>query len=174
MKREYRHGVEIERCLRCGGLWFDIDEIHEYLAAHPGVPDTHRSTVGDFKPLRPDDAATCPCCGEPALHGGSFKEIDYRRCSWCGGIFIAAGEIDAIVRSRRAAAPGPPPIPLQAVPPSETIMDRVAKGISDFLRGGAEIIWEDSTDGDSLILPMILGLVYDAVIDMLDNSLDGH
>lgn len=57
---------------------------------------------------------TCPKCGEPALTGGRWPGgVAVDRCTRCGGAWLDAGELEALLRAECAAAdlallsPGP-------------------------------------------------------------------
>jgi hypothetical protein len=44
----------------------------------------------------------CTCCGEDALEMGSLAGFDFRRCTWCGGIFIKRDDLRRLMRGASA------------------------------------------------------------------------
>ena len=100
MTEEEHHGVTIDRCGACGGLWFDIDEIHEYLAAHPALAPGDEPMAAEFRRHPSGVGERCCCCGEHAIELGTLRGIAFQRCTWCGGIFLGNREIEQIVASR--------------------------------------------------------------------------
>ncbi len=86
-------GIEVERCVACHGLWFDILE-HEDLrridgseAIDDGLPEVGRA-------FDVDPTLQCPACG-----GAMVRMVDCRQphlwfesCSSCYGVFFDAGE----------------------------------------------------------------------------------
>lgn len=110
MGQEVRHGVTIDRCPSCAGLWFDIEEIEAYLNARgtrTGQPVPRNAELESAEDGAPE---TCACCGEKALRNGTLRGFDYMRCSWCGGVFVAKGELDK-VQSEPNAGRATPPLP---------------------------------------------------------------
>lgn len=86
-------GVEIDRCVECGGIWLDVGE-SELLS------DSETATAIDTgDPLKGRETNLisryrCPRCG-----GGMMRAVDPRRpgisyeeCTSCKGTFFDAGE----------------------------------------------------------------------------------
>jgi len=87
-------GTEIDRCVTCGGIWFDAGEIEimrdEQAAA---AIDTGDAKVG--KTSNTIDRYPCPRCS-----GAMVRVVDpqqthvwYETCSSCSGSFLDAGEL---------------------------------------------------------------------------------
>ena len=86
-------GIEVERCLACHGLWFDMLE-HEDLRRVPGseLIDDGLPEVG--RAFDVDSARRCPACA-----GAMVRMVDARQahlwfesCTSCHGVFFDAGE----------------------------------------------------------------------------------
>jgi len=87
MRQQTAHGVTIDRCAACGGLWFDLEEIHEYVRTKR--PNARFFPEDDhFDKHTKGSGTRCSCCEEEALEVGSIGGIPFLRCTWCGGIFV--------------------------------------------------------------------------------------
>ena len=116
-------GVSLDRCDRCGGLWFDPREL-----------DDLRRALGAVRPraLREKDlvrrsgvvAGACPrgCSGEFVL--GELQRIDFRHCTVCRGLFLDA---DAVIRLLEA----------DRLPPRSSGGPRWW----DYAEAGGEVVW---------------------------------
>ncbi|MCF7824592.1 MAG: zf-TFIIB domain-containing protein [Candidatus Marinimicrobia bacterium] len=95
MKRiEYR-GIEIDRCTRCYGLWFDNFELEEL----NHLTGSEVIDIGDTDLGHEQNARThilCPQCSPPVLmRSESDKKqphIQFERCPKCKGVYFDAGE----------------------------------------------------------------------------------
>jgi Zn-finger nucleic acid-binding protein len=96
------HGVTLDRCPGCDGLWFDIEEIHRYLKAHPATPHHGVPEDYEFTKCTRGLGEDCPCCGEKSFELGGFRGVVFQRCTWCGGIFIASDKLRELIK--RASA----------------------------------------------------------------------
>jgi Zn-finger nucleic acid-binding protein len=85
--------VEIDRCLRCRGVWFDLRE-EEHLKSMPGSEalDVGLPEVGElYDEVRDYD---CPRCETRLLKMvDAEKDVRYESCSICHGLFFDAGEL---------------------------------------------------------------------------------
>lgn len=89
-------GTVIDRCLSCGGIWFDGGELEAVMKE--AVKDLKVSPLAKESPFR-----FCPHCG-----AGLF-EIQYPQtlvkvdvCKKCHGLWVDAGEFQEIKTVRRA------------------------------------------------------------------------
>ena len=96
--RTERHGaIEIDRCDRCGDLWFDRTELVTFFAYyHSG------STRLEWeKKLEPLSSSTlpleCPRCGTASLYSHDFVGLRLNRCSLCYGFHVSREEFERIV-----------------------------------------------------------------------------
>jgi uncharacterized protein len=85
-------GEQIDRCIKCGGLWFDEFELAD-LTAKKGSEkvDTGRAEKSN---QHSQTVLKCPKCGTPMLKMVDAEQphIWYETCDECGGSFLDAGE----------------------------------------------------------------------------------
>lgn len=86
-------GTEIDRCSRCGGIWFDSGEM-EALASKEAAAAIDTGDSSEGKQYNTIDEYRCPRCG-----GDMEKRTDsqqthiwYESCNDCLGSFFDAGE----------------------------------------------------------------------------------
>lgn len=89
--------TEIDRCPKCGAIWFDDGEVAELL----GMPLSGRATI-------PANARVaqlaCPRCNEPLnlfAYPGTMTVVE--GCRHCGGIRLDTGEFEEIQRVQQAS-----------------------------------------------------------------------
>ena len=83
---------EIDRCLGCSGVWFDVGELVVGLREIAGVtmPSTRlRELAEKRRPvvLEGERALACPRCKQPmqAVRSGAAPAVVYARCPGCQG-----------------------------------------------------------------------------------------
>ena len=85
---EEHHGVALDRCASCGGIWFDADELRAVLKRPvstqlvTGAPDGAKDI--ENAPYR------CPRCIAPILSGRSSHGVQIHACDECKGIFVSS------------------------------------------------------------------------------------
>ena len=98
MYPERRRGVTADRCDRCGGLWFDVQELDVWLAdagsLELGPPESRI-------PARGLGSRPCPRCNK-ALDTAGWTDLVLDRCMTCRGLFVEASEF---VRMQRQGLP---------------------------------------------------------------------
>jgi len=85
--------VEVDRCSRCNGLWFDAGELEALAGSDAAaVIDIGDARVG--KKLNQVDDYRCPRCGGEVARVADAAQphIWYESCSSCSGSFFDAGE----------------------------------------------------------------------------------
>ncbi|HSG08202.1 MAG TPA: MFS transporter [Longimicrobiales bacterium] len=93
MDQVVHDGVEIDRCVHCGGIWFDAGEVQLLASSEAAAAiDPGEAKVG--KQYNAIHEYRCPRCG-----GGMEKHVDpkqrhiwYETCADCRGSFFDAGE----------------------------------------------------------------------------------
>jgi Zn-finger nucleic acid-binding protein len=90
--------VQIDRCTKCGGLWFDEFELAD-LQAKPGsakVDTGHASQSAQHSQVR----INCPKCAAPMLRMVDAEQphIWYETCGACRGSFLDAGEFKDLIQ----------------------------------------------------------------------------
>lgn len=93
MERIHSHGVEVDRCTQCKGLWFDMLE-EEELRAHAREVDVGDAALGAQHD--PIDRIHCPVCGGQQtmvrMVDAQQPHIRFESCTICYGRFYDAGE----------------------------------------------------------------------------------
>ncbi len=97
MRVEILSHVEVDRCPRCYGIWFDVGEVAK--AALCEVPP-----VG----LRGPSTRTCPVCKQ-ALTVGRMDQVEVDHCETCKGTYLDAGEIERLRARDGVDSVGKPP-----------------------------------------------------------------
>ncbi len=67
--------VELDRCIKCGALWFDAGELE--ILAGLDSRDTHAEST-----------RACPSCHEPMADAALAKDTLGQRCERCHGTFV--------------------------------------------------------------------------------------
>lgn len=86
-------GVEVDRCIQCEGIWFDVTE-KEQLKAIDGSEGIDTGDLAKGMEYNKIDNIDCPKC-----HSQMMRMIDkdqphiwYEQCGICSGVFFDAGE----------------------------------------------------------------------------------
>ena len=84
--------TQIDRCTRCGGLWFDEFELTD-LKTKKGSEKVDTGPA-DKSNQHSQARLNCPKCGTPMLRMVDAEQphIWYETCDECGGSFFDAGE----------------------------------------------------------------------------------
>lgn len=95
------HGVEVNPCGLCKGVWLDHKEIDEVFGVQE-LPEKLLLVAGE-KPVVsvPEGSRTCPRCTEFL----TLVEVDGIRievCSHCHGLFLDSGELEQLARAAEA------------------------------------------------------------------------
>lgn len=100
MKQIDVEGVVVDRCQKCGGLWFDALEKDKLLSDRKAVDaiDTDPSGIGRHLDAMtniacPRDRSTLVRTSDPQQ-----RHIHYESCTVCGGLFLDPGELKDLSR----------------------------------------------------------------------------
>ncbi len=97
-------GVEIDRCINCGGLWLDAGELKELVARRPapGSDEQLEAKIAQLSRVRPTGGAApsdvdvvnraCPAC-RGKLIIATFGDASIEQCNACYGVFVDRGEL---------------------------------------------------------------------------------
>lgn len=85
-----RGGERLDLCRKCGGIWFDRDE----LAALLGSESSVELLIGISMDLK-GESLPCPDCMEP-MNTKEVYEVFVDVCRECGGIWMDRGETEKI------------------------------------------------------------------------------
>lgn len=116
MIEETRYKVAIDRCQRCQGYWFDIDEIQKYLHSRglrrgQWVPSSH-----ELQDVAGGEPVECTCCGRHELREHQHRGVLFRGCSWCGGTFLPESELAKFkVAAHEDSDPPPLSLPIPTI-----------------------------------------------------------
>lgn len=91
-------GVVLDFCEECSGIWFDKNELANYIELSTDIPE-----ITEMKKAARKTGLICPKC-EGTLEELPFStttDILVDRCEKCGGIFFDAGEL---MHAERASA----------------------------------------------------------------------
>ena len=101
--------VELDRCDRCHGIWFDRGELDQVLSAG----DVELTAPGHLDPSGSSGASehdrvpgTCPRCRQPELGRVLSVVVDdlaYDECPQCRGVWLDSGELSTLSRDESAA-----------------------------------------------------------------------
>ena len=94
MDQVVHEGVEVDRCQRCQGLWFDAGEIEALdIKSAAAVLDTGDEATGRQQDKLQD--YDCPRCGGVMehVHDARQSHIGFETCRDCQGSFLDAGEL---------------------------------------------------------------------------------
>lgn len=84
---EEDHGETIDRCLSCGGLWFDADELRAALKRPSSARlATDPATVGT---VVENATLHCPRCQGSKLSGRRDHNVQVEFCQNCRGVFVS-------------------------------------------------------------------------------------
>lgn len=134
------HAVAFAACPRCAGVWFAREALEHHTSQPVPIPlasrqPRPRAEGGPAQPRQPRPCATCTT----RLTTLRVEGIEIDRCDGCGGVWLDAGEYDAIrahlapVRTLRHGGTGGTVV---SVAPRSRIYQ---KGVEIGLEAGAEI-----------------------------------
>jgi Zn-finger nucleic acid-binding protein len=94
-----RHGVDVEACPSCKGLWLNVQELDQLEDAAFDLGDTEKGTL--VFASEPSDRA-CPECGKQ-LRGFQYRLYDLalEYCEAGHGYWLDAGEDDRVLALMR-------------------------------------------------------------------------
>ena len=85
--------VTVDVCRACDAFWFDMEEIRRFVeVAHPDA--TFIPSDEDFKEHTDGLQEECTCCGHNSLERGVAGSAEFRRCTWCGGLFLFRADLE--------------------------------------------------------------------------------
>lgn len=93
-------GVEIDRCVVCGGTWLDageLEQIAEFAGAAPGPLSEALSAAGKGA----HGQRRCPRCGKKlrVITLGDHTPVELDRCPRGHGLWLDAGEMRTVISS---------------------------------------------------------------------------
>jgi uncharacterized protein len=103
------HGIRIDQCAHCEGIWLDRGELEQISQARKGeifslelVGKQVRAEEGEVL-IRPEEIARlqnmhyrqCPRCAT-GLEELRFHQVQIDHCSKCGGVWLDKGEFEQV------------------------------------------------------------------------------
>ena len=84
--------IDVDRCTRCEGIWFDLREHDHLKEKHAAMEiDTGDPEQGERYDEQRD--IICPRCDVKIIKlKFPGQDINYEQCGQCGGVFLDAGE----------------------------------------------------------------------------------
>lgn len=85
--------IEIDRCRKCKGIWFDMLE-HEDLKKISGSESIDTGSAELGKKHDKQNGIVCPACNQPLINMvvSAQPHISYEACTICYGVYFDAGE----------------------------------------------------------------------------------
>ena len=87
--------IELDQCLSCNGIWFDVNELDQYLAEKLIILDSPK--VARYKELDKKEGL-CPKCNRVMVkrpapkHAGFMIDV----CEGCHGVWLDSSELDKL------------------------------------------------------------------------------
>ncbi len=116
MESVHFEDIEVDRCVRCGGLWFDVLE-HEELRKRPGSGTLDAGPTWQATMHNVQAKVFCPKDGTLMVRvvDSTEPEILVESCPACHGTFFDAGEftdfkehtVGKLLRDRRGRSRAP-------------------------------------------------------------------
>ena len=93
MEKVTYENIEIDRCVNCKGIWFDMLE-HEDLKAIEGSESIDIGDAQVGEEYNKVEKIDCPVCHTQMIRMVDRKQhhIWYEACTVCNGVFFDAGE----------------------------------------------------------------------------------
>src|SRR2546426_386041 len=109
------HGIEVDQCTHCHGVWFDKGEVENLLQHESGIINRVRSEYfarRDAELLRQQREAVrktqteaerrshhmkCPKCGYDLITG-EWHGIEVDQCTHCHGVWFDKGEVENLLQ----------------------------------------------------------------------------
>lgn len=107
MHEEPVFGIVLDRCPDCHGVWFDYDEVNQYLRSHPGAADRGIDVDVECLLLKMSEELDeeCPKCRRNSIEAGEAQGIHYRRCSTFCGFFLESEDFGKLTALRLPSQP---------------------------------------------------------------------
>lgn len=93
--------VTIDECTRCGGIWFDADELKQYVNSRRKPHRSARRAVVPVASESEDSQAHCPRCENTPLQMTEAPRFSFQKCTQCKGVFARRAELTRIVAQTR-------------------------------------------------------------------------
>jgi Zn-finger nucleic acid-binding protein len=92
-------GVEIDRCLKCGGTWLDDGEIDPLARLAGGAPDPLQAAIAAAGDGKPGDRRCVRCATKMKLVTVQTVELD--RCPRGHGLWFDRNEMETLIAASK-------------------------------------------------------------------------
>jgi Zn-finger nucleic acid-binding protein len=92
-------GVEIDRCLRCGGTWLDAGEIDQLARLGGGAKDPLEAALSHAENPRTGDRRCVRC--STRMQVVTVQQVEIDRCPRGHGNWFDRDEIEALIAAHR-------------------------------------------------------------------------
>lgn len=96
------------RCPGCGGAWILGELLDRHLRSHLGDPTASLERFS-WEPIEPQSDLACPACDPQRLVPVMVGGVEIDRCGLCGGVYLDAGELDALAAAHPPREPARSP-----------------------------------------------------------------
>ena len=93
-------GVEIDRCLKCGGTWLDAGEIDQLARLEGGKPDRMSAEIASAPAGKKGERRCIRCSVRMSV--ARVREVEIDRCPRGHGVWFDRDEIEALISAFRA------------------------------------------------------------------------
>ena len=94
-------GIEVDRCIVCGGTWLDAGEL-ELIAERAGAEPGRLSAALEHAKPKGRTSFPCPRCSRN-LRAITVGDIDLERCPHGHGLWFDSGEMRALIAANGEA-----------------------------------------------------------------------
>jgi Zn-finger nucleic acid-binding protein len=100
-------GLELDKCHKCDGIWFDRGELERIRDAQvEGAEELLEKKYGDptFEEGAVEAHMRCPRCGDARLRRQSYtydRPVKIDRCERCQGVWLDDSELDTIIGEKK-------------------------------------------------------------------------
>ncbi len=92
-------GVEIDRCLKCGGTWLDDGEVDQLARLAGGAPDPLQAAIAAAGDGKPGDRRCVRCSGKMKIVTVQNVELD--RCPRGHGLWFDKSEMETLIAASK-------------------------------------------------------------------------
>jgi len=92
-------GVEIDRCLRCGGTWLDDGEIDQLARLAGGAPDPLQAAIAAAGGGKPGERRCVRCSGKMMLV--TVQDVELDRCPSGHGLWFDRSEMETLIAASK-------------------------------------------------------------------------
>ena len=110
MREATRFEVEIDTCMNCFGIWFDANEMIDYVKGRENMAMASQPPQEPFEVLAGSVPTPCPRCETRTLERGLAGRLDMSCCTSCSGVYLPSNTHKQIFSSQMLQRKSPSPI----------------------------------------------------------------